>query len=139
MTGKFLIFTLIFSIFILSSYSWGQQDLDLDRELSSEGYITISWHDSYQSIPIIIQVATDASFKELVNEIKLINQNSIHLSGLKNGSYFVRMLAENNNVSSTSSFVVQHRDISDAFMFFTLGAILFLSLIVILIKFNAKF
>ena len=139
MTSKLLIFTLIISIFILSSYSWGQQDLDLDRKLSSEGYITISWQDSYQSIPVTIQVAADASFKQLLNEIKLINQNSIHLSGLKNGNYFVRMLAENNDVSSTSSFVVQHRNIQDAFMFFALGAILFLFLIVILIKFSAKF
>ena len=139
MTSKLLIFTLIISIFILSSYSWGQQDLDLDRKLSSEGYITISWQDSYQSIPVTIQVAADASFKQLLNEIKLINQNSIHLSGLKNGNYFVRMLAENNDVSSTSSFIVQHRDITDALMFFTLGAILFLFLIVILTKFNAKF
>ncbi len=137
MVSKLLIFTLCVLIYSVCSFSWSGQALDLDRELASEGYITISWKDRFQSAPNTIQVALDASFTQLVREIKLIDQESVHLSGFDNGMYYVRLIeTHTNQASQPSTFTVQHRNLSDALKFFSLGMILFVLLIFMLTRFN---
>lgn len=118
------------------SNSSSSQRLTIDRQIATEGFITISWDVLNTSAPIQLQLASDSSFNHLLQKINLINQSSIHLSGLKNGKYYVRLFDnDTHQLSQVISFDVQHRQLGDALKFFMMGAALFLTLITVLIRY----
>mgnify|MGYP003642562501 FL=1 len=116
-----------------------QQSPKLDRQLSTEGFITISWDDLDYSSPLEIQLAMDPSFNQLVRRIKLLNQNSVHLSGFSDGLYYVRLIEDNARIiGEVSTFTVKHRQFTDAIKLFVLGALLFVFLLATLYRYSAK-
>jgi hypothetical protein len=123
---------------LCTSNSSDFQALSLDRQISTEGFITISWM-KIQSSPMQLQLASDSSFMQLLQKIDLINQSSIHLSGLKNGKYYVRLLGDDaRQMSDVVSFQVEHHQLADALKFFVLGAALFIALVAVLIRLSAR-
>lgn len=119
--------------------SSGLQTLQLDRQIATEGFITISWEQSNLSFPVELQLASNSSFNSLIKKIGLNNQHSVHLSGLQDGRYFVRLMQSNSQqLSKVASFDVQHRQLRDALKFFTLGAGLFITLVIMLFFYNSR-
>lgn len=140
MTNKLLILAIIALSYSSLSYSASIQTLQLDRELSTEGFITISWNNLTSRSSVELQIALDQSFNKFVHKINLFNQDSVHLSGFKDGVYYARLIESNTNqVSNISSFTVKHRNLDSALNFFILGAALFLFLIATLFRFTQKF
>ncbi len=94
---------------------------------TSAGYITLSWGKE------------DGGTYEL-NEIK-DNQsislyrgmdNAVTLSGLPDGVYHYKLDIDNGEASYNLSVTVKHHSLFRAFMFLTLGAIMFITLIILL-------
>lgn len=132
------IITLLLTSALSSSNSSSFQTLTIDRKISTEGFVTISWNKSNSSAPIQLHLAADSSFTQLLQKINLVNQSSVHLSGLKNGKYFVRLFDDADQMSNVVSFQVEHRQLADALKFFALGAVLFFALVTVLIRLSAR-
>lgn len=136
---RYLILTLAISLSIISQYVYSSSDLNLrvDRKVSSEGFLSISWNGQAISGPIVVQIASDPSFNQLVRSIKLTNQNLVHLSGFPDGTYHIRLLEDNQPIQSSAvSFEVKHRQLDDAVALFIVGLSLFVFLIITLYHFN---
>ncbi len=129
----------IWCFIIHPSYADALHGLELDRQVSTEGFITVSWQNGAASSPHELQVAHDPSFENLTHKINMGQQTSVHLSGLRNGRYYVRFIDENAGlVSGPASFVVEHRQFDHAIKLFFVGAALFTFLLVTLIRFSNK-
>jgi hypothetical protein len=136
---RYLILTFAISLSIISQYVYSSSDLNLrvDRKVSSEGFLSISWNGQAISGPIVVQIASDPSFNQLVRSIKLTNQNLVHLSGFPDGTYHIRLLEDNQPIQSSAvSFEVKHRQLDDAVALFIIGLSLFVFLIITLYHFN---
>jgi hypothetical protein len=136
---RYLILTLAISLSIISQSVYSSSDLNLrvDRKVSSEGFLSVSWNGQAISGPIVVQIASDPSFNQLVRSIKLTNQNLVHLSGFPDGTYHIRLLEDNQSIQSSAvSFQVKHRQLDDAVALFIVGLSLFVFLIITLYHFN---
>lgn len=136
---RYLILTFAIFLSIISQYAYSSSDLNLrlDRKVSSEGFLSISWNGQAISGPIVVQIASDPSFNQLVRSIKLTNQNLVHLSGFPDGTYHIRLLEGNQPIQSSAvSFEVKHRQLDDAVALFIVGLSLFVFLIITLYHFN---
>jgi hypothetical protein len=136
---RYLILTFAIFLSIISQYAYSSSDLNLrvDRKVSSEGFLSISWNGQAISGPIVVQIASDPSFNQLVRSIKLTNQNLVHLSGFPDGTYHIRLLEDNQPIQSGAvSFEVKHRQLDNAVALFIVGLFLFVFLILTLYHFN---
>lgn len=131
------------AIFALCFCSYSSSDnaisLALDRKISSEGFVTISWDSANTPDSLSLQISFDPSFKKVIRNIKLTNQNRIHLTGFDDGHYYTRLINNDNTViSEVSSFRVKHRQLRNAVILFFIGLTLFVFLIVTLYRFSRK-
>ena len=111
--------------------------LEIDRKLASEGFLTIDWNSVHPLNTAALQVANDSSFHQLIHNIKITNQKSVHLSGFSDGEYYVRLVPEKNGfASATSSFTVKHRQLGDALALFSVGVALFVFLLATIYRFS---
>lgn len=109
-------------------------------ETSMEGFLTLSWSKSDALSPAVLELAADNRFKKTIRSVPLnsqiVEKAQVHISGLSDGDYFARLLAEDASpVSDTVVFRVQHRDLGTALSIFAIGAALFITLIAVVIRF----
>lgn len=111
--------------------------LELTAQKASEGFIGLNWKEFSEEEVVRLQVALDDGFNQIVRDLSLTRQNKVHLSGFKDGSYFVRVTDSRGvPLTITAHFQVQHRDLTMATLLFALGATLFVFLLVTLFRFT---
>lgn len=102
--------------------------LSSDTEISSEGYFVLSWESDTQ-LPLTLQQSQSAAFDD-VRITNLPADGSITITGLRDGNYFYRVLAADQEQSNIIQVQVEHHTLARAFSFFSLGLVLFIVLLV---------
>lgn len=107
-----------------------------DTEIATAGNFTLSWNIA-SSANYQLQQANNPAF----SNAKLLYQgrdNASVMSGLTNGDYYYRVRAVGDPWSDTVEVKVRHHSLSDAMLFFSLGAIMFAILIIVLYQGSNK-
>ncbi len=100
--------------------------------LSNTGYTQLYW-EKKDDFPIEVQQATNLEFGD-AQTIYQGNNTSLFLSGLKNGEYFYRLRSEDGTFSEPISLKVKHDSIQQAWLLFTLGAMVFGSIVFVILN-----
>jgi len=117
--------------------------LESDTKLSSAGYFRLSWKDpsdeSAESTNYELQEANDPAFSHASILYSGPDTASL-ISGRRNGTYYYRVGSvdgQSDPVWSNSQIVeVSHHPLSRAFMFFALGALVFIATLTMVILGN---
>jgi len=140
------LFVVFFYLTLISQALAESPDLESDSDLATAGYFRLSWHGSdlndSNNDDYLLQEASDPDFSSVKTLYEGPDTASL-VSGRINGVYYYRVGkygVQNNNqaeeLSSWSNVVkveVAHHPLSRAFMFFALGAIVFLATFVVVI------
>ena len=118
--------------------------LESDSSVATAGYFQLSWQGS-SSGEYLLQEAPDPDFTNAKNLYEGPDTASL-VSGRANGVYYYRIrdyrISDNAQAADAGSWSnvvkveVAHHPLSRAFMFFTLGAIVFLSTLVVVVLGN---
>lgn len=138
----------IFTIFSLNTSVCEGDNCKLKLEPleqdSNAGYFSVEWNsltthqsgaeqvliDSAGNTPLYLQLATNESFSPELQLLDVTHQDKIHLTGYDEGTYFLRLLDEQQNVlSNVASVTVAHHSLLRVWLVFAVGAIMFLILI----------
>ena len=117
--------------------------LTVNTELSKEGFVTLYWDvqqdTQNNATPASLQISRDAAFTHRLRELRLPQQNKVHLSGFENGLYYARLVGEQRQpLSAMIQFRVQHHSLKNAFLLFGIGLLLFILLLACLLQFTRK-
>ena len=107
-------------------------ELQSDSELATAGYFRLSWKGSDDSDYVLQQ----ANNPEFLNPQTLYQgpDTATLVSGRSDGSYYYRIrYVEADSWSNIKKVDVAHHSLSRAFMFFTLGAIVFIATLVVVV------
>lgn len=146
-----MVLTSLFRFFLfLAAVFVGQQSLaEADRLTlttseteSTSGYFSLNWNQPKNQYRFILQQSVDKNFEPSANKLiewQVANSNSFSISGLNSGTYYFRVAPQHQpeSWSNTVSVAVKHHSLSKAFFIFSLGAIVF-SLLTLIILFNNK-
>ncbi|WMS86881.1 hypothetical protein [Pleionea litopenaei] len=99
---------------------------------SSEGYYTLRWEHSSSNFQRL-EVSSDATFQTISVEYPVSGMKGISLTGYQDGTYFFRLIDDQQQASNSATVVVKHRSLSLAIILFALGFSLFVVLIGVLI------
>lgn len=131
-----LLLTLTMLPIFLAPQAVGANDFSLrtSTPVSSEGYLSLNWESttitSDANGKLRLQVANNKEFSNIFASYELIDQTQVSISGLPDGQYFARLISTQlAPVSDVASFRVEHRDLHNAWLLFSLGALLFVLLI----------
>jgi hypothetical protein len=129
-------------------YAYGNPQLKSDTEVATAGYYRLQWGEDQQNdgeqnggqtADFILQESQHPSF----NQPKVLYEGpdtARVVSGRADGDYFYRVAIVNGEGQKSWSDVVRvqvkHHPLSRAFMFFTIGAIVFLSTLIAIIHGN---
>lgn len=110
--------------------------LQTDSELSSAGYYRLSWQSEIAG-DFILQEATDAAFSQATTLYSGPDTATL-ISGRSDGTYYYRIRnAQDVDTSDAWSNVakveVAHHPLSRAFVFFALGALVFIATLAIVV------
>lgn len=100
--------------------------LSVDTPAPTAGYFQLSWGEKLPA-GSILQQSAQADFAG-VREWRVAGADSFSMSGLGNGEYFYRLQTAQ-GISNAVSVKVQHHSLGKAWLFFGVGAALFLYLI----------
>lgn len=112
----------------------GLQNVQAAPELSTSdsaptaGYFQLTWSEKLPS-GSILQQSTSPDFAS-VREWQVSDSESFSMSGLSNGEYFYRLQnAADQSWSNTVTVRAQHHSLAKAWLFFAVGALLFVYLV----------
>ncbi len=117
-------------------------DLQSDSELVTAGYYRLSWQSDTEETQMkgdyILEQATDREF-ELATTLYRGPDTATLISGRPNGTYYYRIRNIENadspmQWSNVVTVEVAHHSLSRAFMFFILGAVVFVATLVIVVR-----
>lgn len=98
--------------------------LATDTELSREGYFVLSWSPDSNFASLDLQQSTTAEFSDVAVK-RVADTDRVTLTGLVDGDYYYRLVADDVVVSNTLTVRVEHHALSRALSFFVLGFVLF--------------
>ncbi|MCW8857208.1 MAG: hypothetical protein OQJ95_07590 [Kangiella sp.] len=146
----------IFFVFSLNSAAFSAENssvcegvncelkLEPKEQSSNAGYFSVEWNtsstnqidpeqvliDSARKSPLYLQLATNESFSPQLQRLDVTHQDKIHLTGYDDGTYFLRLLDEQQNVlSNVASVTVTHHPLARVWLVFGVGALMFVILI----------
>lgn len=104
--------------------------LSRDSAVSTEGYFVLSWNApaEFSDLTLLQEAGPNATATD-IRATRLPASGAITLTGLVDGDYTYRLLANDQPVSNIVSISVQHHSLSRALGFFSLGLLLFSILI----------
>jgi len=114
--------------------------LSSNSKVATAGFFQLRWEPPRDNANWYLQESQDASlqnFKVIYSGPDLARV----ISGKSDGIYYYRVVANNNPVQQMSNIVkvtVAHHALSNAFAFFTVGAFIFLAILVSIIIGNRK-
>ncbi|ACV27464.1 hypothetical protein [Kangiella koreensis] len=118
--------------------------LEPSEQDSNAGYFSVEWNssntnqidpqrvliDSADKSPLYLQLSTNESFSPQLQLLDVTHQDKIHLTGYDDGTYFLRLLDEQQNVlSNVASVTVTHHPLARVWLVFGIGALMFVILI----------
>ena len=110
-------------------------ELQTDAEMATAGYFRLSWQ-SNMAADFILEEAKDPTFSQATTLYRGPDTATL-ISGRSNGTYYYRIRNVQDDAHSDWSNVtkveVSHHPLSRAFMFFTLGAIVFIATLVVVV------
>ena len=113
--------------------------LNSDSEISTTGFFQLSWQSDAEQVQL--QEAQDEGFSSPVDTYLGTDKASL-ISGKKDGQWFYRarniLDTEPGPWSNTVEVTVKHHDLMRAFMFFSLGLVIFVSLTLLVILGSRK-
>lgn len=116
--------------------------LSSDTALATEGYFVLRWSASLASdtLELVQHPATDVDSvsDSTLRAEQLPESGAITITGLRDGSYTYRLLANGTPASNPVTVTVQHHALPRAFGFFALGGLLFSILVVTIFLGNAR-
>lgn len=123
--------------------AYSNPQLESDTEVATAGYYRLQWHDGQQNSGQEPEFILQESQRPSFNQPKVLYEGpdtARVVSGRSDGDYFYRVAIVNGKGQNTWSDVVRvqvkHHPLSRAFMFFTIGAIVFLSTLIAIIHGN---
>lgn len=129
--ATFLIFFFVF--LVGNAHATSAQFSGELNPISDTGYYTLNWEPISQANLIELQQSRTPDFKE--SEMIYHGHNdSFFLSGLQNGAYYYRMKVDNNAWSDTLTLTVKHHSFQKAWLLFILGAVVFSSIVWVIIR-----
>lgn len=143
-----VIFSIItFSSVAISSGCEGSAcefELKPQEQSSNAGYFSVEWNslttnqsedeqvltDSAYKAPKYLQLATNEGFSPELQRLDITYQDKIHLTGYDDGTYFLRLLDEQQNVlSNVATVTITHHPFERVWLVFGIGALMFAILI----------
>jgi hypothetical protein len=110
-------------------------ELSSDSEIATAGYYQLSWTtDTSQDYQL--QESASEDFQSYKTIYQGPDQASV-ISGKPDGVYFYRIVGVDSQPpvsSNTLKVSVAHHSLTDAFLFFTAGAMVFIAILVLIIK-----
>ncbi|WP_455219461.1 hypothetical protein [Kaarinaea lacus] len=110
-------------------------ELQTDSELATAGYYRLSWQNNIAA-DFVLEEATDPTF----SQVTILYQGpdtATLISGRSDGTYYYRIRNMQDDIETEWSNVtrveVSHHPLSRAFMFFGLGAFVFIATLVIVL------
>lgn len=103
-----------------------------DVTVSREGYFVLRWEAAAPDNNLVLQQSTEPDFRSDVEQWPVDGALQFTLSGLEDDVYYYR-LSSDSGVSNTISVQVEHHTLDRALLFFLLGAVLFSTLVIVLI------
>lgn len=128
-----LLFSIGLLFFSTTQYSFALQ-LDSDTQLATAGYYQLSWSGEGNIFQLQESTTSDFSSFNVIYEGKDLARV---MSGKSDGHYFYRLTTTSNNqlhTSNTLKVTVAHHPLRNAILFFIAGAIVFVSIIILIIR-----
>ena len=124
------------SLLLGSVPAMASPQLDSDSSLSSAGYYQLHWANQHIG-SFVLEEANKPDF----TDAKILYEGpdtATLVSGRKNGTYYYRVRGEDagNDWSNSVKVKVVHHPLSRAFLFFSLGALVFLATLTMVIRGN---
>lgn len=130
---------LVSSIFLFVSviHNTNALQLNSDSKLATAGYFQLQWSGQFNNFQL--QESTSSDF----NEYKILYEGkdlARFVSGKPDGDFYYRVkVIENNSlVSNVVKVSVLHHPLENAILFFFAGAIVFVSILVLIVKGNRQ-
>ncbi len=116
---------------LIMNPSWAQSSLLSDSDVSTAGYFQLRWQGEGGQFEL-----QQASTPQFLNPQTLYRggDHASVLSGLANGEYYYRLRADGGPWSETLKVEVKHHPLNRAWGFFALGAVMFITTLVVLIR-----
>lgn len=110
--------------------------LQTDSDLATAGYFQLSWQGDNNK-NFVLQQSSSTDFSNALTIYHGPDTASL-ISGLGNGTYYYRIRYDDqaNTWSDVTMVKVSHHRLSRAFMFFMLGAIVFIATLVVVVTGN---
>ena len=113
-------------------------ELHTDSELATAGYYRLSWQSDIEA-DFLLEESTDPSFSQSATVYKGPDTATL-ISGRKDGTYYYRIRNIKGDIdtewSNAARVEVTHHPLSRAFMFFALGAIVFIATLIVVLLGN---
>lgn len=111
--------------------------LQASTELSTEGYLVLSWDAASAPASLLLEQSTNADFSNSVRR-EVGEARATTLTGLEDGDYYFRLSSASGPLSEPVHVQVAHHSLTRAASFFFLGACLFGLLIFVIISGNRE-
>jgi hypothetical protein len=107
--------------------------LNSDSKLATAGYFQLRWSGQFNNFQLQESTAADFSTYKILYEGKDL---ASFVSGKPDGDYFYRVTAIEKNplVSNVVKVTVLHHPLTHAILFFIAGAVVFVSILVLILK-----
>lgn len=131
---------LVCSIFFLTSTSAASEELLLEGPVEpvTEGFFQLTFTGAQNASNVVIERASTADFNDIVSQYAPMGSfNQLALSGFSSGEYYFRA-QENGHTSNTVLITVQHHSLTQAFILFFIGAVMFSLLVVTILRYQGK-
>lgn len=117
-------------LLLISRVSSGLE-LSASTNSATAGYFTLAWFSPDIQVTVL-QQSTSPEFHEYT-ETHVSNVQQSTLTGFNDGKWYFRLKGSQGEYSNIVNVEVHHHSLSKAFLFFTLGLLMFCLLITILI------
>ncbi len=138
--SKTLFIFLMFLLMVLvgPAQSLAQPVLTSGTETSRTGHFQLEWEYSEADAKFVLQQADNPAFRNAIT-IYQGPDRARTLSGQLNGTYYFRIRAEGSHWSEPIVVKVEHYELSTAFMFLGMGALVFLATASLVIRGHLKY
>lgn len=125
---KKITFLLLFSFILGGTNAFSKDLLTVYDDGTAAGYVTISWEDTPQK-SFVLEVKKGDDWHKIYSG----QDKRATFSGLMDGIYIYRLMSSGTELDQLEVHI-DHYSLQNAFLFFGLGALVFLSLLYVLFE-----
>lgn len=118
-------------------------ELESDTQVATAGYYQLTWHNADENVSFEIQEADNAAFHQ-AEPLYQGRDRATVVTGRSDGTYYyrARLVDVNGTTGAWSDTVkvrVEHHPLSRALGFFTVGAVVFLAILIAILVGNRRY